>query len=131
MRSEGKNYGKVGTKIGCPQGDPCSPQLYSLYTADVPEVLKGKGVKFAGTKIAALTYADDMVLISNCPKELQEMINLFCAYLTDNGLKLNTSKTKIMIFRKGRLDRPTFYAEGEALEEVNEFESPSDLDRSI
>ena len=47
-------------------------------------------------------FADDMILFSECPVELQTLLNKLNQYTTDRGLKINTVKTKVFIFQKRR-----------------------------
>ena len=51
------------------------------------------------TKISSLLYADDIVLLSNTTEGLQNALNKFgnCETWT---LKINISKTKVMVFNK-------------------------------
>ena len=124
VRAEGINYGDVKSAIGVPQGQPESPGLFNLFTADLPAIFEGQGAVLAGKKVPLIMYADDMVLLSNCPFEVQEMLNRLCNYLAENNLQMNTDKTKLMIFHKGRLPniakRP-FHANNVELEQVKEF----------
>jgi len=41
-------------------------------------------------------YADKVGLVACSATELQESIDVWCTALTDNGLKLNTSKCEVM-----------------------------------
>ena len=124
VRSEGNNYGDIGTTIGCLQGHCNSPLLFNLFTADLPSIFDGQGATLAGKKIPLILYADDMVILSNSPTELQDMLNKLGTYLNKNKLKMNTDKTKIMIFHKGRLPdtaKRDFYADNVIFEKVKEF----------
>ena len=47
-------------------------------------------------------FADDMVLFSESPDELQTLLDKLYQYTTDWGLKINTVKTKVLIFQKRR-----------------------------
>ena len=47
-------------------------------------------------------FANDMVLFSESPDELQTLLNKLNQYTTDWGLKINTVKTKVLIFQKRR-----------------------------
>ena len=72
VRSNGCNYGSIGTKIGCPQGDTCSPGLFNLYTADIPQIFTGNGVLLAREKIVAFhmqtTWFCFPTLQTNCKR---------------------------------------------------------------
>ncbi len=45
-------------------------------------------------------YADDMILVAEDPKEMQNMINCLERYLRKLKLTLNTKKSKMQIFKK-------------------------------
>ena len=46
-----------------------------------------------------LLFADDMVLFSNSPDELQTLLNRLHIYSSHCGLKVNTAKTKVCVFQ--------------------------------
>ena len=48
-----------------------------------------------------LLYADDIVFFSNTAEELQSSLDLLSDYCKRWKLKVNVSKTKVMVFRKG------------------------------
>ena len=52
-------------------------------------------------KLFMLLYADDIVIFANNAEELQLGLNLLSDYCTRWKLKVNASKTNILIFRKG------------------------------
>ena len=47
-------------------------------------------------------FANNMVLFSESPDELQTLLDKLYQYITDLGLKINTVKTKVLIFQKKR-----------------------------
>jgi len=49
------------------------------------------------THTGTFDYADDIDLVVCSASELQESMHFWCAVLTDNGLKLNTSKLEVMV----------------------------------
>lgn len=55
-----------------------------------------------GRKIYILTYADGMVLLAEEEGDIRAMLGRMEGYLNRKGLELNTEKTKVMRFRKGR-----------------------------
>lgn len=74
-------------------------------------------------KLYLLLYADDVVIFAETPQDLQRSLNILEAYSSRWKLKVNTNKTKIVVFRKGgRL--PTslkFTYMGEVIEIVSKF----------
>lgn len=85
---------------GVKQGCILSPVLFSLYVNDLPYILPG-GVRVADTTVKVLLYADDIVLLSDSPLGLQEMIYELERYCLLWSLKVNLSKSKILVFRRG------------------------------
>lgn len=85
---------------GVRQGCLLSPVLFSLYLNDLPDCLPG-GITVAGTVVKVLLYADDIVLLSDSPTDLQNMIDALYIYCVNWGLRINLDKSKIMIFRTG------------------------------
>ena len=74
-------------------------------------------------KLFILLYADDIVIFSGSAEGLQEGLNFLDAYCKRWKLKVNTSKTKVMVFRKaGLLPRNLeFIFDNTVLEIVGKF----------
>ena len=68
-------------------------------------------------------YADDIVIFANTSEELQVSLNLLAEYCERWKLTINTSKTKIMVFRKGGIlpRNLVFNYNGTPLEIVTSF----------
>ena len=67
----------VHSTIGVKQGCPLSPTLFGLYIDEAAEYIErdgGPGASLAGVLIPILLYADDIVLISDSPRGLQQHI---------------------------------------------------------
>lgn len=47
-----------------------------------------------------LMYADDTMLLANSVIDLEKLLKFLECYCDSNGLEFNTTKTKIMIFRR-------------------------------
>ena len=90
--------------IGVRQGECLSPFLFAMYVNDLEAELTVKGV--AGIDIGTinlniLLYADDIILFGKNPDDLQNALNALEDYCKKWKLTVNTSKTKIMVFRNG------------------------------
>ena len=112
---------------GVKQGDALSPTLFSVFVNDLLECIQntGMGVKYDDSLILnILAYADDIVLFSDSPEELQAMLNLVSDWCRKWRLKINTDKTKIVQFRKTRKqknDTCKFEIQGSELSEVSQY----------
>ena len=90
--------------IGVRQGECLSPFLFSIYLNDLEAVMEIKGLEgidIGMLKLFILLYADDIVLFGNSAAELQNAIVILEEYCQKWKLTVNTSKTKVLIFRKG------------------------------
>jgi hypothetical protein len=89
--------------IGVRQGDCLSPFLFSMYINDLEQDLLSvyNGIKVKNTKIPLLLYADDAVILAESKEDLQRAINKLYTYCEFWKLKLNTDKSKVIIFKKG------------------------------
>ena len=91
----------VASTIGVKQGCPLSPDLFGLYIDEVSHYIErfgGSGARLASITIQILLYADDIVLISDSPEELQRHLNALKLFCMDKGLSINMDKTKVMVF---------------------------------
>ena len=68
-----------------------------------------------------LLYADDAVIFATSPESLQSLLRDIETYCTTWGLKINTSKTKVMIFERGRHTRHDFILNNTIIEVVESF----------
>ena len=82
--------------LGVSQGQCLSPHLYTLYTADMPAIVKG-----GDDYLQCLVYADDLAIYSKNICAIQQSIDHLYKYCSDNYLGINIGKTKIMKFRRG------------------------------
>ena len=114
-----KTSGEVAPNKGLKQGCPLSPLLYSLYTNDIDRFLtvqRDAATALDSVQVPHCDYADDIALTSNTAEYLQFQLNKFHNYTRSKGLKLNTDKTKIMVFfSKDTSAIPTFTYDGTPL----------------
>ena len=100
----------IKTAMGVRQGCVLSPLLFNIYMSDFPKSLSADiGVKLTDTvKINCILWADDIILLSETEEGLNILLRDLKVYSDINKLKVNTDKTKCMIFNKtGRLIRRT------------------------
>lgn len=114
------------SKLGVRQGECLSPFLFAMYLNDLEEVYIQKGcdgIDIGLIKLFLLLYADDIILFAASAEELQMSLDILHDYSNRWKLKVNTDKTKILIFRKGGiLNRNlAFYYDNIQLEIVNKF----------
>ena len=87
--------------IGVRQGECLSPFLFSMYLNDLEKEFIEKGVDgldIGMLKLYLLLYADDIVIFSASSEGLQYGLDVLSDYCSK--WRLNTDKTKVMIFRK-------------------------------
>ena len=85
-------------------------------------VKKDAATALDSVQVPHCDYADDIALTSNTVENLQLQLNKFYDYTRFKGLKLNTDKTKDMVFfSKGNSAIPTVTYDGTPLELVTHF----------
>ncbi|CAA9998994.1 unnamed protein product [Nesidiocoris tenuis] len=111
---------------GILQGDTLSPLLFALYLADFDEFLKTKGITGVhidnATELLSLFYADDLALLSDSYAGMKRMLKALEEYCDLNGLTVNASKSKVMVFqRRGRRKVYEFFCARDRLEVVGSY----------
>ena len=91
------------TLNGVPQGDALSPLLFSLFTSDMPLHFAHKAPHINNIKVPYILFADDLVLLAESKSELQTAVDSVSNYCKDFNISINVTKTKYMVFHKGRL----------------------------
>ena len=95
----------IDAKFGVKQGDPSSPLIFMMFINDINQNINSDldGIFIINTiNVFLLLYADDQVVFAKSPESLQRMLTDIENNCNTWGLKINTSKTKIMVFEKGR-----------------------------
>ena len=85
------------------------------------ETLSNDDVEYF-VRIFTLLHADDTVILAESPEQLQKALDAAYEYCQNWGLSVNTSKTKAMVFSRGRVrSKPTIKFGENLLEVVNEY----------
>jgi len=112
--------------VGLRQGEVMSPILFSLFVEDLELFLQDSvhsGLNIEDIILILLLFADDMAIRGKSPEKIQSHLDNLYLYCNSWGLNVNTSKTKIMVFRKrGRIRRDEIWTyNGETIEVVDNF----------
>ncbi len=105
--------------IGVRQGDNLSPLLFSIYLNDLESYLSEqcKGLTTISSMVEnidfddvviylrmhCLLYADDTIILAESLEDLQKGLDTLNQYCKDWDLKVNSDKSKVMIFSKGKI----------------------------
>ena len=131
VEKDGKLSEIFPCNMGVRQSENLSPLLFAVFLNDLQSSFSNfgnEGLVFnlddqQVLRIHALLYADDTVLFANSAESLQKSLNILSRYSRLWKLKVNVSKTKIMIFSKnGKWSKKhNFTYNGETVDIVNEF----------
>ncbi len=103
MDSTHHRYIDIGRETHC-------PLHYLVYINDlIKEVKKlNLGVKGDEELVSILAFADDIVIIANSEKEIQQILKCVETWCKNWRLKVNTEKTNIVHFRRKWKQQTTF-----------------------
>jgi len=90
------------TTVGVKQGCVLSPIFFNIYLSDLPRIfdITCDPVKLNNHPLHCLMYADDLIIMSQSAAGLQNALDKLNAYCLRWKLRVNSDKTKIMIFNK-------------------------------
>ena len=110
---------------GVRQGCPLSPILFNIYVNEIfnrVNETNDSNIFLEGTKVNALMYADDVILLSESEEGLQTLINKVNVFCTQRKLAINAKKTKVMVFNRGnKLINANLFCNTALLENVKTF----------
>jgi retron-type reverse transcriptase len=93
---------KWSIKCGVRQGGILSPLLFNVYINELINKLSkcNFGCKLGITSSNVIGYADDLVLLAPTAAALQLLINKASSELANIDLSFNSSKSKVIIFKR-------------------------------
>ena len=145
LYSNAKSCIKSGNKVsdffscnvGVRQGDNLSPLLFAIYLNDFESFLANtyNGLNFIADelntnltdldtyfKLFLLLYADDTVILAESETELQSALNALENYCYIWQLEVNLTKTKIIIFSRGKIRKHrVFMFAGDVVQVVDDY----------
>ncbi|PJE78138.1 hypothetical protein CI610_02930 [invertebrate metagenome] len=126
VKLNGKLSAMFDLHVGLLQGESLSPMLYSLFVNDMESHFINSNCQSYSLQLInlfMLMYADDTVLFSEDVTDLQNMLDSLQTYTLKWNLKINTDKTKIVVFRKRKRMLPSenWTFNGNPIEIVDKF----------
>ena len=137
--SDSKKSDVFDCNIGVRQGENLSPILFALFLNDFNEFIceKFQGIDILPRKIDSaldengfdvyfklftLLYADDTIVLAQSESELQLALDALSQYCKKWFLHVNTSKTKVVVFSRGKIRKiPIFKFQNDIVEVVDEY----------
>ena len=101
-----------------------SPLLFNIFLSDLAKkfIDLKSGPVIGGGPVNSIFWADDLVMFAETEDGLGKMLKILEEYCGENGLTINTKKTKCMTFNKGgRLISRDFFLNGARLENVRSY----------
>lgn len=129
-KSDGGYSKSMEYERGVRQGDPISPILFDIFMDDLlskefhdqgitVDVHMDRRKTVGGTKLAALLYADDIVLMADNLKEMTILLGKLSRWCDENDMKVNATKCGILKVRA---------VNGERAQRATEFSDATEED---
>ncbi|KAK6178182.1 hypothetical protein SNE40_012992 [Patella caerulea] len=136
LKHENELSDMLNCMVGVRQGENLSPLLFSIYLRDLESFLSNyyEGLKYFNDqafnntdegsdvhvyiKLFILLYADATVILAVTEADLQAAINGMHEYCNIWKLDINTSKTKVIVFSRGKIRNKPKIMYGDVLLDV-------------
>ena len=132
IRSDDKLSEFFSCGQGVRQGENLSPVLFAIYLNDFNDYIARNSLGLDDLnnhinsenefdvliRLYVLLYADDTVIMAESEKDLQVSLESLCEYCNMWNLEVNLTKTKIVIFSRGKVKKHMDFMYGNKLVEV-------------
>ena len=110
VRINGLKTNWFTVNCGLKQGCSLSTLLFNLYINDLVDRINStnKGIDIDGERVAALLYADDLVLLATSEQDLQIILNELGDWCNKNKMTINEDKSNIVHFRTPSVERTNY-----------------------
>ena len=110
-------------EAGVRQGCVLSPILFSIFINKMAKEINNSkiGVTVNNKKIAVLLYADDIVIITEDPKDLKSGLKIATEFGKKWRCKYNTDKTQVVIFGKKTKKKHTWVIANKEIDQVDSY----------
>ena len=107
---------------GVRQGCNLSPILFNLFINDIEKLFEDiEGFKIGSKNVKFLLYADDLLILCKSQSDLQLSVSRLHKYTQKWGLRINVSKSKVIVFSKYRRRNYKLFVNGAILEQVDSY----------
>ena len=126
IKSGGKFSIPLSSQVGVKQGCNLSPLLFNIFINDIHNLFSTdcQPLSINDWKVSSLSFADDLVLLSESATGLKNCLSKLESYCIEWGLKVNPLKTKVVVFNKNftkNIKKLFFTIDGNPIEVTNSY----------
>lgn len=126
VRKDNQETGKFRTTKGVRQGGNLSPLLFIILMDEIIRNVSSKRKKMVvghhklkPVEVGDCVFADDVAVMANTERSLQFNVNLWMEELENKEMKVNISKTKVMVITNNKERRASININNQTVEQVD------------